>query len=176
MHLQAIYAEGELREEATCKEILQVRSEGNRSVSRNLKHYNLEAVLTVGYRVRGHRGTQFRQWATARLSEYLVKGFAMDDALRVLNRIANAYLEFAELQAQNRKAMTMNDWIAKLDDFLKLSDRELLDHAGKISADAAKAKAAREYEQYRALEDTRLKPVDADFERAAKRIGRQRKS
>lgn len=288
-HLKAIYDEGELERDATIRHYRIVRTEGKREVAREIEHYNLEAIIAVGYRVRGHRGTQFRQWATARLSEYLVKGFAMDDErlmnppgpgqvdyfdellerirnirsserrfyqkvldiyatsvdytpnaevsrrffatvqnkmhwaahghtaaelvaeranadlphmgmkttrpggvirkadvavaknylddeeLGVLNRIVNAYLEFAELQAQNRKAMTMNDWIAKLDDFLKLSDRELLDHAGKISADAAKAKEAREYEQYRALEDTRSKTVDAHFEQEVKRLTRRGK-
>ena len=79
LHLKAIFAEGELSEAATCKDYLQVRSEGARAVSRTLRHYRLEAILAVGYRVRSHRGTQFRQWATARLSEYLVKGFTMDD-------------------------------------------------------------------------------------------------
>ena len=79
MHLKAIYEEGELPEAATCKDFLQVRKEGGRAVSRNLRHYNLSAILAIGYRVGSPRGTQFRQWATARLSEYLVKGFAMDD-------------------------------------------------------------------------------------------------
>jgi hypothetical protein len=80
IHLKAIYDEGELLPQATCKDYLQVRQEGKRQVSRNLQHYSLEAILAVGYRVRSVRGTQFRQWATARLSEYLVKGFTMDDA------------------------------------------------------------------------------------------------
>jgi hypothetical protein len=79
LHLKGIFAEGELVEAATCKDYLQVRLEGGREVSRKLRHYRLEAILAVGFRVRSHRGTQFRQWATARLSEYLVKGFAMDD-------------------------------------------------------------------------------------------------
>jgi hypothetical protein len=79
MHLAAIYAEGELEEQATCKDYLQVRQEGARRVERSLKHYSLPAVLAVGYRVRSPRGTQFRQWATARLEEYLVKGFVLDD-------------------------------------------------------------------------------------------------
>ena len=79
MHLAAAYEEGEISEEATCKDYLQVRREGMREVRRNLKHYNLEAILAVGYRVRSPRGTQFRQWATARLEEYLVKGFVLDD-------------------------------------------------------------------------------------------------
>lgn len=79
IHLKTVYAEGELTEAATCKKYLQVRQEGARSVSRHLRHYRLEAVLAVGYRVRSARGTQFRQWATARLEEYLRKGFTMDD-------------------------------------------------------------------------------------------------
>lgn len=80
LHLKAIYAEGELSETTTCKDYLQVRQEGERQVNRKLRHYRLEAILAVGYRVRSARGTQFRQWVTGRLSEYLVKGFAMDDA------------------------------------------------------------------------------------------------
>ena len=79
LHLKAIFADGELSEQATCKDYLQVRVEGKREVSRSLRHYRLEAILAVGFRVCSHRGTQFRQWATARLSEYLVKGFTMDD-------------------------------------------------------------------------------------------------
>jgi len=77
--LKAIYAEGEQTEEATCKSYLQVRREGTRSVQRELRHYRLEVVLAVGFRVRSARGTQFRQWATARLQEYLLKGFVLDD-------------------------------------------------------------------------------------------------
>ncbi len=79
-HTKAIYAEGELTEGATCKELLQVRQEGGRAVNRSLKHYNLDMILAVGYRVRSLRGTQFRQWATTHLREYLVKGFVLDDA------------------------------------------------------------------------------------------------
>lgn len=79
LHIKNIYEEGELLEESTCKYYLQVQSEGIRQVKRRSKHYNLEMIIAVGYRVRSHRGTQFRQWATERLNEYLVKGFAMDD-------------------------------------------------------------------------------------------------
>jgi hypothetical protein len=281
LHLKGIFAEGELDEAATCKDYLQVRLEGGRDVSRKLRHYRLEAILAVGFRVRSHRGTQFRQWAIGRLSEYLVKGFTMDDErlknppgkgqkdyfdeqlerirdirsserrfyqkvldiyatsvdytpntelsqqffatvqnkmhwaahgqtaaevihtrvdaqqpfmglqttrpggiirkqdvsiaknyldgeeLSALNRIVNAYIEFAELRALQRKVMTMQDWITKLDEFLKLSDHELLDHAGKISAEQAKLKAELEYDHYRKLLDTQPRRVDADFEKAA---------
>ena len=79
LHLKAIYAEGELAESATCKRYLQVRQEGGRIVQRETKHYNLEAILAVGYRIRSARGTAFRQWATARLKEFLLKGFVLDD-------------------------------------------------------------------------------------------------
>lgn len=79
LHLKALYAEGEITSEATCKSYLQVRSEGERQVRRTVKFYNLDAILAVGYRVRSSRGTQFRRWATERLREYLVKGFSLDD-------------------------------------------------------------------------------------------------
>lgn len=78
-HLKGIYADGELRPGATIRKFRIVRSEGSRRVSRGIEHYNLEAILAVGFRVRSHRGTQFRQWATARLQEYLHKGFVLDD-------------------------------------------------------------------------------------------------
>jgi hypothetical protein len=78
-HLKVIYDEGELVETATCKPFLQVRQEGSRRVQREVLHYSLPAILAVGYRVRSPRGTQFRQWATARLTEFLVQGFTMDD-------------------------------------------------------------------------------------------------
>jgi hypothetical protein len=283
-HLVNIFDEGELSREATIRNFRIVRIEGKREVSREIEHYNLAAILAVGYRVRSHRGTQFRQWATARLSEYLVKGFAMDDErlknppgkghkdyfdellerirdirsserrfyqkvldiyatsvdytpktemsqeffatvqnkmhwathgqtaaevihqradagqpqmglkstrpggvirkddvsiaknyldheeLQTLNRIVNAYLEFAELQALSRKPMTMADWIVKLDEFLKLTGRELLHHAGKISADDAREKAEAEYERYRRLLDSQPRRIDDDLDQAAKEI------
>ena len=78
-HIKAIYEEAELAEESTCKQFLQVRSEGKRQVKRQISHYSLPIILAVGFRVRSQRGTQFRQWANERLSEYLVKGFAIDD-------------------------------------------------------------------------------------------------
>ena len=284
IHLRAIFAEGELVEAATCKDYLQVRTEGGREVSRLLRHYRLDAILAVGFRVRSHRGTQFRQWAIGRLNEYLVKGFTMDDErlknppgegqkdyfdeqlerirdirsserrfhqkvldiyatsvdytpnaemsqqffatvqnkmhwaahgqtaaeviharadaekpfmglqttrpggiirkedvsiaknyldapeLEMLNRIVTAYIEFAELRALQRKVMTMRDWITKLDEFLKFSEHELLDHAGKISAEQAKTKAEQEYQRYRMFLDTHPRPVDADFEQAIKQL------
>ena len=78
-HLQNIYDEGELDPSATIRKYRIVRREGTREVAREIEHYNLDAILAVGYRVRSGRGTQFRRWATERLREYLVKGFTMDD-------------------------------------------------------------------------------------------------
>ena len=79
LHIQNLFAEGELDRTATVKEYLTVQQEGRRQVSRSVEHYNLDVIISVGYRVKSHRGTQFRMWATQRLREYIVKGFAMDD-------------------------------------------------------------------------------------------------
>lgn len=79
LHLKNIFESGELEEEATCKESLQVQIEGNRKVSRKLKMYNLDAIISVGYRVNSSKATQFRIWATKTLKEYIIKGFVMDD-------------------------------------------------------------------------------------------------
>jgi hypothetical protein len=259
MHLKNIYAERELLEEATCKEFLQVQMEGARKVERSRKFYNLDAIISVGYRIQSLVATRFRIWATQRLKEYIVKGFTMDDErlkeagnnryfeellarirdirssekvfwrkvldiyatsidydpqaessklffrqvqnqmhwaahghtaaeliysradsaqlhmgitsfpgsrllkrdvevaknylneeeLNILNRIVTAYLEVAELQALNRNPMTMQDWIDRLQQFLTMTGRDLLTHAGSISHDAAMGRAHEEYEKFR---------------------------
>jgi hypothetical protein len=79
-HIRNIYSEGELAEEATCRDFRQVRMEGQREVARSIPHYNLDMIISLGYRVRSGIATQFRIWATERLREYLIKGFTMDDA------------------------------------------------------------------------------------------------
>jgi len=79
LHIRNIFDEGELQPEATVKEYLTVQHEGSRAVQRRVAYYNLDMILAIGYRVRSHRGTQFRVWATERLREYLVKGFVLDD-------------------------------------------------------------------------------------------------
>ena len=89
-HLKGIYAEGELAAGATIRKFRIVRSEGKREVAREIEHYNLDAILAVGFRVRSHRGTQFRQWAIGRLNEYLVKGFTMDDELVLETNLTDA--------------------------------------------------------------------------------------
>ncbi len=79
-HIQHIYEEGELDEAATCRKFRQVRTEGNRQVSRELPYYNLDMILSLGYRIKSIVATRFRQWASARLKEYMIKGFVLDDA------------------------------------------------------------------------------------------------
>lgn len=78
LHIKNIYSEGELLPEATCKDFLQVRTEGNRNIQRNQKFYNLDVIIAIGFRVRSPRGTQFRKWANTTLKEYLTKGFVLD--------------------------------------------------------------------------------------------------
>ncbi len=100
MHLKNIYAEGELQEEATCKEFLQVQIEGNRNVKRRQKFYNLDAILSVGYRIKSNIATQFRIWATQRLKEYIIKGFVLNDERF---KTGNSMNYFNELQERIRE-------------------------------------------------------------------------
>jgi len=79
LHINNLFEEGELNREASVKDYLTVQIEGKRDVSRSIEHYNLDVIISVGYRVKSNRGTQFRIWATQRIKEYLVKGFVLDD-------------------------------------------------------------------------------------------------
>lgn len=93
-HIKNIYSEGELNEDSTLRKNRIVQNEGGRDISRETNFYNLEIIIAVGYRVRSHRGTQFRQWATTRLNEYLVKGFTMDDErLKEIRNIDSDYFD-----------------------------------------------------------------------------------
>ncbi len=223
-HIRNVFEEGELPRERTVANFATVQSEGNREVSRDLEYFNLDVIISVGYRVKSHRGTQFRIWATQRLREYevtqkffatvqnkmhwavhgqtaaevihhradatkpnmgltnwksgrirrdevaIAKNYLTPEELEALNLIVSAYLDFAELQALNRRVMHMADWIAKLDDFLKLTDREILTHAGRISHEQALQKAEAEFERYRALKADEPSPVEKDFEEAVAKI------
>ncbi len=96
----------------------------------------------------------------------VAKNYLDPDEIEALNRIVTAYLEFAELHAMSRRPMYMADWIAKLDDFLRLSDREILRHAGKVSHDAAAEQATREFDRFEAQRRTLPSPVERHFEAA----------
>ena len=93
----------------------------------------------------------------------VAKNYLNEDEINILNRLVTAYLEFAELQAIRQKPMYMKDWIAKLDDFIKMSGSELLSNAGKISHDQARLKAELEYEKYREKTKAELSQVEKDF-------------
>jgi hypothetical protein len=97
----------------------------------------------------------------------VAKNYLTAEELGALNRIVNFYLEFAELQALGRKSMTMRGWISKLDEFLQISERPLLDHGGNVSAEDARAKAEAEYAKYRALLDAQPRAIDAALDQAA---------
>ena len=273
LHIRNILSDGEQAVEAVVKDYLTTAADGK---AYHTLHYSLPMILAVGFRVRSPRGAQFRRWASASLSEYLVKGFVMNDArlkdaeadyfdellarirdirsseklfykkvldiyatsvdydpraeashrffqtvqnkmhwaahghtaaevvvaradagkdrmgltswanqanggpprkgdaviaknylaaneIEALNRIVTAYLEFAELQAMGRKPMPMAEWISKLDDFLRLGDRDVLTHAGKVSAEMAKLKAGAEYERWRERAIEAPTAVEAHF-------------
>ena len=145
-HIKNIYESAELEQNRTVAFFATVQNEGDRKVERNIAYYNLDMIISVGYRVNSHRGVQFRQWATQVLKEYMIKGFALNDDL-LKNAGQGNY--FAELQAKSHVPMYMKDWIQKLDDFLKLSGKELLTHAGSVSAEVAKLKANEEYDKFR---------------------------
>lgn len=274
-HINNIFKEGELNRISVVANFATTADDGK---TYQVEYYNLDVIISVGYRVKSRQGTKFRQWATKRIHEYIVKGFTMDDdrlkqegarsryfeellqrvrdirssernfyqkvtdiyttsidyrkddkltkdffatvqnkmhyaihgktaaelikervdsnkpfmgltnfqgkyittrdigilknylseeELKQLNLIVSMYLDFAELQATNKKIMKMADWIKKLDDFLKISDKELLINAGKISHHEAIEKARFEYEKYRKEEDRKY---ISDFDREMKKL------
>ena len=283
-HIKNVLEDGELQEEATIANFATVQNEGTRKVERVIAYYNLDMIISIGYRVHSYRGVQFRIWATKVLKEYIVKGFAMNDDLlkragggnyfdellarirdirssekvfyrkvleiyalsidydprvemtqkffktvqnkmhysvhghtaaeiiyeradaekdfmglttwagampskpeaeiaknyltheeiKSLNRIVSLYLDFAEMQAEEHRPMYMKDWINILDDFLSISRKDILTHAGKISAKLAKEKADHEYDKFKERTKNDLSPVEihflANFEREQKRL------
>ena len=283
-HIKNVLEDGELQEEATIANFATVQNEGTRKVERVIAYYNLDMIISVGYRVHSYRGVQFRIWATKVLKEYIVKGFAMNDDLlkragggnyfdellarirdirssekvfyrkvleiyalsidydprvemtqkffktvqnkmhysvhghtaaeiiyeradaekdfmglttwsgamptkpeaeiaknyltheeiKSLNRIVSLYLDFAEMQAEEHRPMYMKDWINILDDFLRISRKDILTHAGKISAKLAKEKADQEYDKFKERTKSNLSPVEIhfleNFEREQKRL------
>lgn len=275
-HIKNVFESGELNPDMVVAKNATTTQHGaikGKTQTHTTAFYNLDMIISVGYRVNSHRGVQFRIWATQVLREYLIKGFAMNDdllkragggnyfdellsrirdirssekvfyrkvleiyalsidydpraeatqlffktvqnkmhfsahghtaaeviyqradankdfmgltswtgglpkrtdaeiaknylspeELDTLNRIVSLYLDFAELQAQSHKPMYMKDWIQKLDDFLKLSGKELLTHAGTISAELAKQKANQEYDKFKERTQYELSPVEIHF-------------
>ncbi len=281
LHIITIYDEGELDAAATHKKFLSVRREGSREVKREIEFYNLDMIISVGYRVKSAVATRFRIWATQKLREFVVKGFVLDDErlknpdtpfdyfeelirriqdirtserrfyqkitdiyatsidydptddlsieffqtvqnkmhwaitgmtaaeiihdradstkphmgltnwrgakvrkqdvtiaknyldadeLAALNNLVEQYLIFAEGQAMRRIPMHMSDWITKLNGFLTLNDRKILEHAGKISHQMAKDLAEREYEKFNQKRIQESDRAGGDFDRVIKAL------
>lgn len=135
MHLKSIFKEEELNENATCKDFLQVRKEGTRTVKRKQLHYNLDAIISVGYRVKSSRATQFRIWANSVLKEYLVKGYTVDEK-RLAQKEQEVQILKNGIQILGRaieEKTAENDWLAVFAKGLSLLDdydHELLDAKG----------------------------------------------
>jgi hypothetical protein len=135
-HIKNVFDEGELSRGSTVAKFATVQREGDREVTREVEYFNLDVIISHV------------------------------EELEALNRIVNAYLEFAEVQALAHKPMYMADWIAKLDDFLRLSERKILDHAGKVTHEAAVAKAELEYDRFAQARAALPSPVEKHFEEA----------
>ena len=114
LHLKNIYQEGELQEDRTCKDFLQVQREGTRTVQRQVNYYNLDAIISVGYRIQSHVATRFRQWATQHIREYIVKGFVLDD-----ERLKNPDLPFDCYAAFRIFAPPKSGFIRKLSKYMR---------------------------------------------------------
>ena len=118
-HIGNVFAEGELEQNRTCRKFRQVRKEGNREVDREIDHYNLDVIISVGYRVKSSQETQFRIWATQRLKEYIIKGFALNDDRFKLGTSMNY---FNELQERIRKIrLSERFFYQKIKDFYTTS-------------------------------------------------------
>ena len=272
-HIKKIYEEGELQRDSTVANFATVQMEGERQVERYIDYYNLDVIISVGYRVKSHRGTQFRIWAMGILKEYMKKGFALDDErlkrlgggnyfdellarirdirssekvfwrkvleiyatsidydphaeasvrffkqvqnkmhwaahkhtaaeviyqradaekenmgltswsgdtihrsdvevaknylteaeLDALNKIVTAYLDIAEVHALNQEPMYMKDWLETIDDYLKMTRRDILTTSGHVSHKQAIEKAHAEYDKYKNRLEDNLSPVEKDF-------------
>ncbi len=183
MHLKSIFKEKELDEKATCKDFLQVRKEGNRSVKRMQLHYSLDAIISVGYRIKSTRATQFRIWATKRLKDYLVKGYAINEkrlaekqqeveylktGIRILNRAIEAEIDKSNTQMLNIFAKGLQ----LLDDY----DHQTLDTKGLKSSAEIVYPSVDDYlnlikEMYSGFEsDVFAKPKDQSFESSVNQI------
>ena len=143
--LKRIFADNELTREATVKQYLIVQTEGSREVRREVEHYNLQAIIAVGFKIENERAVQFRKWANQIVKDYTIQGWTMD--VERLKRGGNLTDEFFERQLEKI--------------------REILQDAGKVSAELAKTHAESEYEKYRIVQD-RL--FESDFDRMVKQI------
>jgi len=175
-HIKNVFDEGELIMEGTVAKFATVQTEGKKTVNREIEFFNLDVIISVGYRVKSAVATRFRIWATQRLREYIVKGFVLDD-----ERLKNPDVPFDYFDELTRRIQDIRtserrfyQKITKLDGFLTLNERDILTHAGRISHDVAQSKAELEYDRYRALTADRPRTVDTDFEQATKALPKAR--
>jgi len=173
-HLKNVFLEGELIENSVVKKFFTTAADGKQYKTR---FYNLDAIISVGYRVKSHVATRFRIWATQLLREYIIKGFALDDERLknpdqplTLNNLVEQYLIFAEDQAMRRVPMHMTDWIKKLDAFLSVNEREILTHAGRISHEMAKELAEAIYDKFNQKRIREKDLLESDFDKTVKKL------
>ena len=164
-HIKKIYLDSELEEDSTIRNFRIVQTEGSRQVTRDTKHYNLQMIIAVGFKVNNERADADKThmglttWAAApdgKIVESdvsIAKNYLSEKEMRSLERIVSAYLDLAEDRAERHIPMTMEDWSKRLDLFLMADDRDVLQDAGKITAEIAKAKAETEFEKYRVVQD-----------------------
>ncbi len=164
-HIKKIYSDSELEEDLTIRNFRIVQTEGSRQVTRDTKHYNLQMIIAVGFKVNNERADADKPhmglttWASApdgkivKSDVSIAKNYLREEEMRSLERIVSAYLDLAEDRAERHIPMTMEDWSKRLDLFLMAADREVLQDAGKITAEIAKAKAETEFEKYRVVQD-----------------------
>lgn len=183
LHLKNIFSEGELDETGTTEFFSVVQIEGTRQVKREIKYYNLDAIISVGYRVNSKRGTQFRQWATQRLKEYLVQGYAINEkrlaekqmhlqTLKTGIRIVSRAIEEQAQNADNESLMLFAAGLEMLDDY----DHEALDIKGKTMREAVLPSVAEYLEVVADMRsafssDVFAKPKDHSFESSVAQIG-----
>ena len=177
-HLKKVFADSELEEDSVIRNFRITAADGK---NYNTKHYNLSAIIAVGYKVNSERAVQFRKWATTIIQEFTIKGYTMDDERlkndgsvlgkqyfeEQLQRLVSAYLDVAEDMALRQIPMTMQDWEKRLNRFIEATDRKILQDVGKVTAEIAKAHAESEFERYRIIQD-RL--FESDFDRMIKQL------
>ncbi|WP_111638055.1 virulence RhuM family protein [Marinomonas shanghaiensis] len=178
-HLDNIYDSGELQRDATLSILETVQQEGKREVKRKLEYYNLDAVISVGYRVNSTQATQFRIWATQLIKDYIIKGFAMDDERLKNGRFfgKDYFKELLErvrsIRASERRVyQQITDIFAEcVNKFLAFNEYQVLEGYGQISRQAAEQKAHTEYEQF-----NKQQKIESDFDREVKQLLSNKKS
>jgi len=181
-HLKNIYKSHELKEEATIGKFPIVQTEGKREVKREVNVYNLDVILSVGYRVNSSKATQFRIWATSVLKEYIIKGFTMDDErmkngqhfgkdylqegdIKKLERTIGAYFDYIERIIENRQELSMKDVSESVNKFLEFNEFQGLEGKGLISHIEAKEKASKEYDEF-----NKIQKIESDFDKEMKKL------